>query len=183
MAGRPRSFDRAAALDTAVKQFWRSGYEQTTVATLTAAMGITAPSLYAAFGDKDALFAEAADCYAARIGAALDRALAQPSTRASIAELLRATAAAHTSAATPPGCFVLTEPRLAEYREQLRGRIRDRLARGRAEGDLPAGCDPELLASFLVAVMAGMSMRARDGAAPGEVDAIAATALAAIPAA
>lgn len=60
MAGRPRSFDKDQALLIAMERFWRDGYEATTIATLTEAMGINAPSLYAAFGDKDRLFAQAA---------------------------------------------------------------------------------------------------------------------------
>ena len=62
--GRPLSFDRAAALRQAMLAFWRHGYETTSVAELTAAMGISAPSLYAAFGDKRQLFLEAMRLYA-----------------------------------------------------------------------------------------------------------------------
>ena len=62
--GRPLSFDRDKALDAAVLQFWRTGYESTSVAELTHAMGITAPSLYTAFGDKESLFLECLDKYA-----------------------------------------------------------------------------------------------------------------------
>ena len=63
MAGRPRSFDRDAALRAAVELFWREGYDRTSVSMLTAAMGVTPPSLYAAFGDKHRLFEEAAEAY------------------------------------------------------------------------------------------------------------------------
>ena len=54
--GRPRSFDRDAALEIAMRLFWQHGYEATSLAQLTAAIGISAPSLYAAFGDKEAIF-------------------------------------------------------------------------------------------------------------------------------
>jgi AcrR family transcriptional regulator len=181
MAGRPRAFDRETALLTAMEQFWRDGYEETTVATLTKAMGISPPSLYAAFGDKDQLFHDAASCYFNLIAAQLDRALDQATARQGIAELLRVTAAAHTDSATPPGCFMLTEPRLAERRKVLRERIAARLERGLSEGDVPPGTDPDQVASFVMAVLGGMSARARDGGSAAEVAGIAALALAALP--
>jgi AcrR family transcriptional regulator len=181
MAGRPRSFDRQKALDIAVEQFWRNGYDETTVASLTKAMGIAAPSLYAAFGDKDQLFAEAAACYCGRTLEAIDRALDQPTTRASIEELLKRTGEAHVDPDTPMGCFVVTEPRLADKRELLRASIQARLQRGLAEGDLPAGTDPEQLSNFLIAVITGMSTRARDGASADEVQSIGKLALGALP--
>ena len=78
MAGRPRSFDRDSALAAALEQFWRSGYEETSVAMLTTAMGITPPSLYAAFGDKRRLFEEASAMYFQRTCEAVDRAVALP---------------------------------------------------------------------------------------------------------
>src|SRR2546422_11461601 len=61
--GRPREFDREAALEQAIDVFWRHGYEATSVSDLTAAMGINPPSLYAAFGDKEKLFLEAVEPY------------------------------------------------------------------------------------------------------------------------
>src|SRR6478752_1550942 len=106
MAGRPRSFDRDAALAAAVELFWRSGYEATTVAMLTSAMGVTPPSLYAAFGDKHRLFEEASTLYFQRTCEGLDRAVELPTARAAIARMLDDTARAHTHAATPPGCLM-----------------------------------------------------------------------------
>src|ERR1700740_3116557 len=60
---RPREFDETAALDAAIECFWRRGYEATSLRDLTAAMGLTAPSLYNAFGDKEELFALALERY------------------------------------------------------------------------------------------------------------------------
>src|SRR6187551_2996735 len=57
--GRPRAFEREAALARATRLFWLKGYEATSIAELTEAMGIGSPSLYAAFGSKEALYAEA----------------------------------------------------------------------------------------------------------------------------
>lgn len=181
MAGRPRSFDRDTALAAAVEQFWRTGYEETSITMLTKAMGVTPPSLYMAFGDKDGLFQEASALYFRRTCEAVDHAIARPTVREAVAAMLDDTARAHTDTKTPLGCLMLTEPRLAAQREVLHRRISDRIARGVTEGDLPATVQPDELASFLVAVMRGMSGSARDGGSTEELLAIASAALAAVP--
>jgi AcrR family transcriptional regulator len=181
MAGRPRSFDRDTALAAAVEQFWRAGYEQTSIAMLTSAMGVTPPSLYAAFGDKRRLFEEASTVYFERTCEAVDRAAALPTAREAIARMLDDTAHAHTAPGTPPGCLMLTEPELAAQREVLRQRLMDRLDQGVRDGDLPATTNTEQLASFLLAVMRGMSGCARDGGTLEDLLGIAETAMTAVP--
>jgi AcrR family transcriptional regulator len=181
MAGRPRTFDREAALIIAMEQFWRDGYDATTVSRLTTEMGITPPSLYAAFGDKDQLFDASAACYFDSVSSQAGVSLDLPTAREAIADLMWKTAAAHTDPVTPPGCFMLTEPRLAGQRELLRQQIAQRIARGVEEGDLPPQTSPDELASFLLAVLGGMSARARDGGTADEVAAIVKVALAALP--
>ena len=181
MAGRPRSFDRDVALGAALEQFWRAGFEETSVAMLTAAMGVTPPSLYAAFGDKRRLFEEASALYFQRTCEAVDLAAGLPTAREAIAQMLDDTARAHTDPATPSGCLLLTEPRLGAQREVLRQRIKDRLDQGVRDHDLPATADTDHLASFLVAVMRGMSGCARDGGTTEDLLGIAKTAMAALP--
>jgi AcrR family transcriptional regulator len=181
MAGRPLGFDRDAALAAAVELFWRTGYAETTVATLTKAMGVTPPSLYAAFGDKNRLFEEAAENYYRQTCEALDQFAEAPTARDAVALMLDGTARAHTDTATPPGCLMLTEPRLAAQRDDLRRRLKDRLDRGVRDGDLPPDTAVDELAGYLVAVMRGMSGAARDGGTFDELSAIAATAMAALP--
>ena len=181
MAGRPRSFDRDEALAVAVEQFWREGYEGTSVASLTAAMGVSPPSLYAAFGDKHRLFEEASAAYFRRTLEGLDAALTLPTARQAVERMFRDTARAHTATDSPPGCLMLTEPRLTAQREELHRRLRDRLDRGVEEGDLPAGTATDRLASFLVAVLRGMSGSARDGGTAEDLEAIVENALAAVP--
>jgi AcrR family transcriptional regulator len=181
MAGRPRSFDRDTALGAAVELFWRTGFEETSIAMLTRAMGVTPPSLYAAFGDKDGLFQEAAAVYYRRTCEAVDESLARPTARGAITHMLEQTAHAHTDAQTPLGCLMLTEPRLAAQRADLHGRLERRITRGIADGDLPASVRPEALASFLVAVLRGMSGCARDGGSTDDLLSIARAAVAAVP--
>ncbi|KRF32306.1 TetR/AcrR family transcriptional regulator [Nocardioides sp. Soil805] len=181
MTGRPRTFDRDAALAVAVEQFWREGYEKTSVAKLTAAMGLSPPSLYAAFGDKHRLFEEASAAYFRRTCDAVDRATALPNTRDSVARMLEDTALAHTDDTTPPGCLMLTEARLVAQREDLHRRIRERLDQGVQDGDLETSVHTDHLASFLVTVMRGMSGLARDGGTTEELLSIADTAMAAFP--
>jgi AcrR family transcriptional regulator len=181
MAGRPLGFDRDAALAAAVEQFWRTGFAETTISMLTKAMGVTPPSLYTAFGDKNRLFEEAAETYFRRTCEGLDRAAEQPTAHAAIAQMLNETARAHTDTATPPGCLMLTEPRLTGQREHLRRRIRERLDRGVRDGDLPPDTSTDQLATFLVAVMRGMSGSARDDGTVEELLAIVATAMTALP--
>ena len=93
--GRPRSFDRDAALQAAIKVFWDQGFEGASMAALTEAMGINAPSLYACFGSKEALFQEAVTRYQdeenVRVRALLEQA---PTARAAIEAMLRGQAAA-----------------------------------------------------------------------------------------
>ena len=181
MAGRPRSFDREAALAAAVEQFWRTGYEETSVAMLTSAMGVTPPSLYAAFGDKRRLFDEASAVYFQRTCEGVERAVALPTLREAITQVLVDTAHAHTDPATPAGCLMLTEPRLDAQREVLRGKLKARLDQGVRDHDLPATADTDHLASFLVAVLRGMSGSARDGGTTEDLLGIAETAMAVLP--
>ena len=181
MAGRPRSFDRDAALAAAVEHFWRRGYQETSVAALTEAMGISPPSLYAAFGDKHRLFEEASATYFRRTLEGLDAALELPTAREAIARMFEDTARAHTNSATPPGCLMLSEPRLGAQRDELHRRLKGRLDRALQDGDLAPGTRTDHLASFLVAVLRGMSGSARDGGSLEDLRAIAGTAMTAFP--
>lgn len=181
MAGRPRTFDRETALILAMERFWRDGYDATTVSKLTSEMGITPPSLYAAFGDKDQLFDAAASCYFESVSAGAALALDSPTAWEGITRMLWMTAAAHTDAETPPGCFMLSEPRLADRRALLRQQIATRIEQGIAEGDVPQQTSSAEIADFVMAVVGGMSTRARDGGTRAEVEAIVKLAVAALP--
>ncbi|AUY50230.1 TetR/AcrR family transcriptional regulator [Streptomyces sp. CB01881] len=186
--GRPRSFDRDAALEQALRLFWEHGYEATSVADLTAAMGIRPPSLYAAFGDKRALFEEVVARYRESHGAYATHALAEePTARAGVARMLREAAAQATAPDHPWGCLLIsstvncTSPEVTEAVRELRNanvRALESLIRADvAAGHEPAGTDPAALARFTAAVLQGMSQRARDGADRAELERVAADAM------
>ncbi|MDU1808300.1 MAG: TetR/AcrR family transcriptional regulator, partial [Bradyrhizobium sp.] len=105
--GRPRTFDRDTALDQAMEVFWRHGYEGATIAQLTEAMGINPPSLYAAFGSKEALLKAALDRYTARREAWMEEVLSAPTAREVTARMLMGVAEKQTDPSNPPGCLLV----------------------------------------------------------------------------
>jgi AcrR family transcriptional regulator len=173
--GPPPSFDRAEALRQAMNVFWEHGYEGATISQLKEAMGgLCAPSIYAAFGSKEALFREAVELYRAdsqRIWGG-----EQPTARGAIETLLRNAVIRYSTPGQPRGCMVdlgttLSSPSnrgiqdyLRSCRHEAAGRIRARLQRGIAEGDLDARTDVEALTAFYTTVLQGLSTQASDGA-------------------
>src|ERR1700686_4050790 len=91
--GRPRAFDPETALDRAMQVFWRKGYEGASLSDLTKAMRINRPSMYAAFGNKEALFRKALDRYSAGPICYIRAALEAPCARAVAEQLLKGTVA------------------------------------------------------------------------------------------
>ncbi|MEV6615457.1 TetR/AcrR family transcriptional regulator [Streptomyces sp. NPDC051051] len=192
--GRPRSFDRETALVRATLLFWQHGYEGTSVSDLTAAMGISPPSLYAAFGDKRTLFTEVVDRYGSTFGAFMENALARESdARAGFARMLDEAAVSYTDPEHPAGCLVITaaancSPQTADIEQDLRARrvantrsFEERLEDARSSGSLPEGADTRALAVYFAAVVQGMSQQARDGATTAELRRVAEYAMAAWP--
>jgi AcrR family transcriptional regulator len=189
--GRPRSFDRDAALRRAMEVFWRHGYEGTSLNQLTTAMAINAPSLYAAFGSKEALFRDAVELYDATEGALANGALEAPTAREAVEAMLRGNVADYTDPSKPPGCMIVLAATigtignqgvrdfLAEQRRSGEEVLRRRLQRGVQEGDLPPGTDVKALAAFVTTLQQGLSIQARDGAPRATLEAIVDHALAA----
>jgi AcrR family transcriptional regulator len=194
-AGRPRSFDLDKALDSALQVFWRKGYEGASLSDLTTAMGINRPSLYAAFGDKEALFRKVLDLYAEGPGGHARKALDEPTSRGVVEKLLRGTADLLTTPRSPRGCL-LVQGALScgngaeSMRRELNSRraasesaLRQRFKRAKAEGDLPPNAQPASLASYIITVIHGMSVQAVGGATRDELRRVADIALQSWPAA
>ena len=191
--GRPRSFDRDAALEQAMFAFWRHGYETTSIADLTAAMGVTAPSLYTAFGDKQRLFLEAVQRYAGDPQAMAERIASAATAYDAARDLLTGAAIAYTGDATPKGCLLASatasgspdsaavQRAVAAIRTTIARHLADRIERDMAGGALPQDTDPAALAGLVMAVIQGLSVLARDGAPRATLLSIATAALAAWP--
>lgn len=174
--GRPRAFDTDKALDYALQVFWKKGYQGASLSDLTKAMGINRPSLYAAFGDKKALFRRALDRYADGPSAYVREALKQPTARAVVERLLNGAAELLSDPRNPQGCLMvqgaLSSGEAADpIRQELIARrakgeaaIRKRLQRAKSEGDLPPDSVPADLARYLVIVIRGMAVQAAGGA-------------------
>ncbi|WP_439515752.1 TetR/AcrR family transcriptional regulator [Oceanibaculum nanhaiense] len=188
--GRPRSFDMDTALDQALKLFWTKGYEGTSLSDLTQAMGISPPSLYAAFGNKEELFRRALDRYMQEM-VDFCGTLNAPTAREVAERLLHASA--DIDPEHPAGCL-LVQAALScseasdSVRQELIARrkageeaLRDRFERAVREGDLPPTADPALLAGYLTVTAEGMAVHATSGASREVLRAIADAALQAWP--
>lgn len=185
-----RSFDRDQALAAALREFWTHGYETTSVASLTEAMGINPPSLYAAFGDKRQLFDEAVELYMRTYGARLPEG---PDARSAIASLLRYLAADYTDPSHPPGCIIITgatncapgsqdvKAKLRALREESKASIAARIRADIDAGRLPAELDADGLAAFYAAVIQGMNQQACDGVTRETLERVVDAAMAAWP--
>jgi len=175
--GRPRGFDRAAALATALRLFWRHGYEATSIADLSAAMGIAPASLYAAFGDKEALFREVLTLYVTGPAAYAMPALQRPTLAGALTALVDDAAAAFSQADWPHGCLATLGdaglgPRsgqigslMAARRTMFRDLIRDRIAAAQDQGEVASGIDAEQNANAVLMILFGIAVAAKDGMA------------------
>ena len=191
--GRPLSFDRDAALDAAMHLFWRHGFEATSIADLTRAMGITPPSLYAAFGDKQALFLAAVDRYLGGIDTVTAAIAGAVSAHDAARDLLIAAAHGDSRDDAPPGCLLASSivscsaeadpirQRLAAMRQAIEAQLTERIQRDVDQGMLPSDADAETLAGHVFAVVQGMSTLAKDGAGRDKLIRIAQAAMAGWP--
>jgi AcrR family transcriptional regulator len=174
--GRPRAFDPDTALEAALRVFWKKGYEGTALSDLTEAMGINRPSIYATFGNKEALFRKALDRYSERMTNFTAAALKEPTARAVAERLMVGTADLLSCPENPKGCLMVqgalacgeeADPirkELIARRATGEAALRERFERAKVAGDLPAEADPRDLARYVMAVMHGMSVQAAGGA-------------------
>lgn len=176
--------------------FWQKGYEGTSLTDLTEAMGITRPSLYAAFGNKESLFRKALDLYEREKLAYIGQALEQPTAR-QVAEFMMHGAVENATGGDggPHGCLRVTASMACgDGAESIRCEIMERtksgkdslvarFQRARDEGDLRADIDPEGITRVLIAYLQGISVQANMGEPREELDKLVDTALALWPSA
>jgi AcrR family transcriptional regulator len=174
--GRPREFDRRAALRRAMEVFWVRGFDACSISDLGDAMGINSPSLYAAFGSKEALFREAVELYVdGEGGAAVRQLVAHESVRDGVRAMLRTSAELFAGTRPAKGCMIfLGGMSVGAEHEDLRAFLRtlrrkaattiaERFAHAKSTGELAASADPKALASLCITVFAGLSVEAVDG--------------------
>ncbi len=194
--GRPRTFDIDFALDRAVEVFWKHGFQDASMHELTEAMGLSKPSLYAAFGDKEALYLKTLERYVQllieRHAAALN---GEADGRRAVEGFLRSLAKMLADPALPGGCFIIngtadcggsTIPATVELalRAALQGSemmVLDRLVRAQREGDLPEAAMPEALAAMFGSLIAGLAVLAKSGASEAKLNTVIDTAMAVWP--
>ena len=181
--GGPRTFDRAQAVDTAMRLFWRHGYEGVSLNDLTSAIGIAPPSLYAAFGNKAGLYRETLDHYFGLPGSVQDISAAT-TLQDSVSTLLHKAIVAVTDPGRELGCMISSgmiesalehaslSTELAALRNGMRDMIAETLVRWLDHDRAVA------LARYLVAILQGLSVQARDGASREELEQVSAEVMA-----
>jgi AcrR family transcriptional regulator len=187
--GRQREFDVDRALDAALCVFWRKGYEGTSYADLTEAAGVERPALYAAFGNKEALFRRVLVRYSERYMDYFPAALQLPTARQVAEHLLFSSVDVNTRNRDQAGCLGINgivagsddaEPvrqALIDFRAAGEAQLRERFERAKVEGDLPETANPDALATFVMAVSHGMAVQAKAGYSRDRLQAVAEQAL------
>lgn len=192
--GRPRSFDKDTALLKALDIFWRRGYEPASISELCSAMGINAPSLYAAFGNKAGLFLEAVAFYEEKYWQEPSRRfLEEKNFYLAVHDFFAEAARILLSPDTPCGCMVVLaavniseeETDIIQDLRKRRLETRDMFARkirqAVDEGQLPADTDIESLACAFNTFLEGMSLQAQSGMGVKEMEAMASYAVRMLP--
>jgi AcrR family transcriptional regulator len=191
--GRHREFDIDQALDAALSVFWQKGYEGASFEDLTRATGVARPGLYAAFGNKEALFRKALDRYDTTYMAFMSDALGEPKARDVVRRILEGSLGVQTMYPDSRGCLGINgalacsseaEPirqELVRRRRSTETALRRRFERARSEGDLPASADCDALATYVMTVSQGMAVQAKGGTPKKMLDRVVAQVLDAWP--
>lgn len=173
--GRPREFDIELALDKALTLFWQHGYEGVSISLLATEMGISAPSLYAAFGNKEQLFLRAVQRYGEFAGKIYFESFKCKTAYEVARAILIGEVNLVTQRDRPNGCLMIqgaisTAPesqsisdQMAKMRSTAEGWMADRFKQAQSDGDLPKSADPETLACYIMTVNSGLAVQARTG--------------------
>ncbi|KQM95414.1 TetR family transcriptional regulator [Sphingomonas sp. Leaf22] len=187
--GRPREFCVDKALAAALGVFWSKGYEGASMSDLTEAMGITKPSLYAAFGNKEALFHKALELYESEKLEYMREALRQPTARAVAERLMRGAIDAQMSSCDPKGCLGVISATacgaeaasikadVMQRRASSQAALVERFEQAKRDGDLPGHVDIDGLTNYLYAIVQGMAVQAGSGATRADLERIVDTSL------
>jgi AcrR family transcriptional regulator len=174
--GRPREFCIDGALAAALTVFWRRGYESASMTELTSAMGITKPSLYAAFGNKEALFHKALDLYEREKLAYVGIALQEPTARLVAEKLLLGALEMQSGTSDPKGCLAVIasvacgcesdtiKADIAARRASSNAALVARFEQAKKNGELPDDMAADALANYLMSILQGLSVQASGGA-------------------
>jgi AcrR family transcriptional regulator len=179
--GRPIGFDKDAALEAAMLLFWQRGYEGTSMADLTQAMGLNPSSIYAAFGDKHALFQLAVKRYMEMRAQYAGKALEEPSLEKVVRALFDNTVAFLTTPGHPPTCMTLAgsvgcsldaspaRDIMTEIRKQNEVAMRERFLQARKSGELSKDVNVDDYTRYLSSILAGLSIQAANGSTKAEL--------------
>ena len=179
--GRPIGFDKDAALEAAMLLFWERSFEGASMADLTQAMGLNPSSIYAAFGDKHALFSQAVKRYMGSRAQYATKALQEPTLEKVVRALFNNTVAFLTTPGQPPSCMTLAgamacsvnatpaKDLMTEIRKQNQVAIRKRLLKARKSGELPKVVNVDDYARYLSSILAGLSIQAANGSTKAEL--------------
>ncbi len=182
--GRPRSFDKDEALKKAMYVFWEKGYEGTTMADLIESIGMKAPSIYAAFGNKDAIFKEVVQSYLLIVVDGQLKVLnSSPKIYDAVESTLKACVDLYTGKDNPPSCLVMTAaintaPEHQEHigtlrvlREKYKDAWQARFEQAKSDQQLADDANPSELAEYFTTLIQGMTIKAKDGASKETLDA------------
>ena len=192
--GRPRNFDLDTALDRALEVFWQHGFQAASLADLTSAMGLSKPSLYAAFGDKESLYLKVLERYVAlqieQHTAIFD---SEPDARQALEKFLRTMAALLADPTPPCGCLIVNgmadcglastppaiEQALRKALQRSEARLHRQFVRAQRDGQLAPQINASDLAAFFTSLLAGLAVLAKSGAKRAKLDAVISAAMSA----
>ena len=177
--GRPRQFDEDTVLLAAENVFWRKGYDDTSLDDLATAMGMNRPSIYRAFGDKEALYLAVLNKYCGKMEAAFDQTMSAKKTLDKrLLDFLTAALKIYTEGDLPKGCMAMGtaitaatgHPEIRDLLLEVIHNLEEKLVRqfdvAIASGELPAGKDALDCAVMTQALLHSLSLRARSGEPP-----------------
>ncbi len=182
--GRPPAFNHDDALEKAMQAFWEHGYEGTSMAVLMETMGMNKPSIYAAFGNKEALFRKALQKYVSGPSAFVKDAVSEPTARQVVSVLLTKAVELLTAQNTPRGCMIVQgalscgpesehiQQELICYRSNFEGSLKERFDLAKANSDLPKDANTATLAKYVAIIHQGISVQATSGATKNDLMAV-----------